>query len=207
MQSVVGVHPRFHTQVVALTRRSLSTTLGATLKPLNIILTTSLAAILGLLWFQIGSSHPHMADSADDVISIIFCLTGQWVWGPAFTTLNAFPQDRDVLVKELASDTYSVEAYFISKIVTEIPVSTILPSVYYLVNIIPLVLSQRRSLALFCLHVTNHTISASLSNDVSPAEWGGEGPYSLTYQRISHKITECHHITTVPLLCFRFSGL
>ena len=47
--------------------------------------------------------------------------------------MAAFPKDRDVLVKELASEAYSVEAYFLAKSICELPVSTVLPFAFYVV--------------------------------------------------------------------------
>lgn len=123
----------FLTQVKTLTSRSLANAKGTFLKPLDWILVLSLACIWGFLWYGAARSAKRRGKHASDIVSICFFFVAQWSWGPSFQQIGAFPSERDVLAKELASESYSIEAWFISKQIAEIPISALLPAVFYLV--------------------------------------------------------------------------
>ena len=101
---------------------------------MNKIAVQGLASIFGVLWFGIARGSGFCrAEVADDVLSILFFCVAQWTWGPAMQQVAAFPRDRDVLVKELAAEAYTVEAYFLARGICELPVSTVLPLAFYVV--------------------------------------------------------------------------
>lgn len=123
----------FSVQVSALTRRGFLNAKGTILKPLDWVLVLSLALVWGLLWYGVARDETSRGKHADDIVSICFFFVAQWSWGPAFQHLGAFPAERDVLAKELASEAYSIEAFFVSKQLAEIPISALLPAAFYAV--------------------------------------------------------------------------
>lgn len=51
-----------------------------------------------------------------------------------FTSLTAFPSERDVILKERASQSYRLSAYFMAKTTADAPVRLILPLLYMIVS-------------------------------------------------------------------------
>jgi ABC-type multidrug transport system permease subunit len=51
-----------------------------------------------------------------------------------FTALTAFPSERDVILKERASGSYHLSAYFMAKTTADAPVRLILPFLYVVVS-------------------------------------------------------------------------
>jgi len=158
-----SVKAPFSIQLEALTRRAFVTAKGTVLKPLDWILVLSLASIWGWLFFDVGRTAKKRGRHAADIVSIIFFFVAQFSWGPAFQQVTSFPAERDVLTKELASQTYSIEAWFISKQIAEIPVSTLLPLAFYIV-VFPLVGLPIMSLpATYAVTLLHSWVSTSLA--------------------------------------------
>ena len=129
----------FRQQAFALTKRNFSNAKGTVLKPTRWFSVLSLAVIWGILYWSISrGGNAKRGKNSADMISIVYFFVSQWAWGPSFQTVGAFPAERDVLTKELASELYSIEAYFLSKQIAEIPLSTVLPFAFYVV-IFPMV--------------------------------------------------------------------
>lgn len=85
-------------------------------------------------------------------ISIIFFFVAQWSWAPLFQAstfltfslppfqrrpppplpssqvITNFPLERDVLTRERASDSYPISGWFTAKMLSELPLSWILPA-------------------------------------------------------------------------------
>lgn len=64
-----------------------------------------------------------------------------------FTSLTAFPSERDVILKERASGSYHLSAYFLAKTTSDAPVRLILPFLYMVISYWMIGLS--RSFAVF----------------------------------------------------------
>jgi len=157
----------FSLQVSALCRRAFVNSRGTVLKPLDWALVVSLAAIWGVLWFQVAKNDAARRRHASDVVSICFFFVAQWSWGPAFAQLAAFPPERDVLAKELASETYTIEAFFVAKQLAELPVSALLPAAFYAV-VWPLVALPLRALPLcYLVSLLESWVAASLAQALS----------------------------------------
>ena len=128
----------FGIQVNALTRRAFVNLRRTILKPLRWAMVLTLAGIFGWLWFSTARTKKERGHHAADLVSIVYMIVAQWSWGPSLQTVGLFPAEREVLTKELASQAYSIEAYFLSKQIAEVPISMLLPLVFHLV-LFPLV--------------------------------------------------------------------
>jgi len=122
----------FSTQVRLLVWRGLVNAKTTYLSRTEWILVMTLAVIWGLLWWGVGSPGAR-SDHIDDIVSVTFFVAAQFSWGPAFQQLGNYPTERDVLVKERASEVYSLSAWFCAKNVCELPVATLQPACFLLV--------------------------------------------------------------------------
>ena len=83
-----------------------------------------MSAVGGLIFFQVGKTHE--SDGTPDLSShfgamMMMCIQG--MFGAAQPILLTFPLERPIFIRENAAWTYSVVPYFVSKMITELPVS------------------------------------------------------------------------------------
>ena len=90
------------------------------LRPIEWLLVGLLAAVFGMLWWQIGIHRDEPKRQAD-YVSLIFFFVAQWSWAPLFQVIGNFPSERDVLTRERASESYSVTSWYLSKLCAELP--------------------------------------------------------------------------------------
>ncbi|KAJ4801636.1 ABC transporter family protein [Rhynchospora pubera] len=76
----------------------------------------------GIIWFQ---SRRHVQDQ----IGLIFFIVGLWNYLPVFQALYTFPQEREMLNKERSSRMYRLSSYFIARLVGDLPMELIMPTV------------------------------------------------------------------------------
>ena len=60
-------------------------------------------------------------------IGLVFFIAVFWGFFPVFTTIFTFPQERAMLAKERAVDMYRLSAYFMARILSDLPLDLILP--------------------------------------------------------------------------------
>lgn len=82
------------------------------------------ALILGLLWWQ---SRIDTAKGLQDQIGLVFFIAVFWGFFPVFTAIFTFPQERAMLAKERAVDMYRLSAYFMARILSDLPLDLFLP--------------------------------------------------------------------------------
>ncbi|KAI9096775.1 hypothetical protein K1719_025954 [Acacia pycnantha] len=87
----------------------------------------STAIIVGLLWWNSGSSSLH------DQAGLLFFLSVFWGFYPLFTAVFMFPQERAMLVKERSIDMYKLSAYFLAKNTSDVPMELLMPPVFTLI--------------------------------------------------------------------------
>ncbi|KAK9152653.1 hypothetical protein Sjap_000133 [Stephania japonica] len=80
------------------------------------------ALICGLLWWK--------SKNFQDRIGLLFFYTGFWSFFPVFQAIFTFPQERSMLTKERSSGMYRLSAYFISRIVGDLPMELVLPTAF-----------------------------------------------------------------------------
>jgi len=118
------------TQYYVLTHRALKNSRSAIFTPLNLIKSVALGAVAGLIWFRMEYTEGNL----NDIRSYYFFTMTFWVFDSMFTALTAFPSERRVIMKERASASYHLSAYFMAKTTSDAPVRLILPLLYMTVS-------------------------------------------------------------------------
>ncbi|KAK7405211.1 hypothetical protein VNO78_06410 [Psophocarpus tetragonolobus] len=82
------------------------------------------ALIAALLWYKSDISH------LQDQIGLLFFLNGFWGSMPLFLAIFTFPQERMMLEKERSSGMYRLSSYFMSRMVGDLPMELVLPTIF-----------------------------------------------------------------------------
>jgi len=107
----------------------------------NIVATVVLALFIGLgIWHNIGTSQ---ASIATRVPSLFFAAVSQGVLS-SLQTVNSFPKERVVMIRERAAGTYYVSSYFMAKTAVDMAFQLMGP-VLFAILIYPLIGYQPRA--------------------------------------------------------------
>lgn len=117
-------------QLRILCRRSFVLRRGETFQSVNLVQTVILAFALGFIWYQLGNDE----GTIDERLGVLFFTCTYWMFNPAFNAMYVFPMERGVLMKERATGSYRMSAYFISKTISEVPFLFLYPTVYIIIN-------------------------------------------------------------------------
>ena len=118
------------TQYYILMHRALKNSRSAIFTALNLVKSVAIGLVAGLLWFQMEYSERNV----DDIRSYYFFTMTFWVFDSMFNALTAFPDERTVILKERASGSYHLSAYFLAKTTSDAPVRLLLPFIYMTVS-------------------------------------------------------------------------
>lgn len=66
-------------------------------------------------------------------IGLLFHMVGFWGFFPLLQAIFTFPQERTMLTKERSSRTYRLSSYFLSRIVGDLPLELILPTIFLMI--------------------------------------------------------------------------
>jgi hypothetical protein len=91
-----------------------------------------LTAVCSGLWWQ-AAVDPN-TDRITDIQGYLFCTSVFWGFWPLFNALCTFPSERSVLMKERASGSYRLSAYFVAKTLSDVPLYTSMPGVYAVIT-------------------------------------------------------------------------
>ncbi|KAF6163168.1 hypothetical protein GIB67_025032 [Kingdonia uniflora] len=80
--------------------------------------------LAGLLWWH--SSVAHLQDQ----VGLLFFMSGFWGFFPLFEAIFTFPQERMMLTKERSSGMYRLSSYFMARIVGDLPMELVLPTIF-----------------------------------------------------------------------------
>ncbi|KAF7822749.1 ABC transporter G family member 9 [Senna tora] len=110
------------------------------------------AFLSGLFWYKSHILH------LQDQIGLIFFIVGFWSFLPLHQAIFTFPQERMMLKKERCCGMYRLSSYFFSKIVADLPMELILPTIflfisYFLAGLKPNVLNFLYTLFTLLLNV------------------------------------------------------
>lgn len=117
-------------QYRVLVHRSLKNSRSAIFTPINLVKSCALGLVSGLLWFQMEYTEARVFDRS----SYFFFTMTFWVFDAMFQSFLTFPSERTVILKERASGSYQLSAYFMGKTTSEMPARLVLPMLYMIIS-------------------------------------------------------------------------
>ncbi|XP_021808246.1 ABC transporter G family member 9-like [Prunus avium] len=111
-------------QFSVLLKRGLKERRHESFSGLQIGQVVAVALLAGLLWWQSNFSH------LQDQTGLLFYVCEFWGFLPMLQAIFTFPQERKMLEKERSSGTYRLSSYFISRIVADLPMELVLPTLF-----------------------------------------------------------------------------
>ncbi|WCJ44159.1 ABC-2 type transporter family protein [Euphorbia peplus] len=115
-------------QFSILLQRSLKERKHEAFNTLRVFQVVTAAILAGLMWW-----HSDFRD-IQDRLGLFFFMSIFWGVFPSFNAVFAFPQDRAIFMKEKASGMYTLSSYFMSRIVGDLPMELILPTIFLTVT-------------------------------------------------------------------------
>ncbi|XP_028782874.1 ABC transporter G family member 25-like [Neltuma alba] len=115
-------------QFSILLHRSLKERRHESFNTLRVSQVVASALLAGSLWW-----HSHYTN-IQDRLGLLFFISIFWGVFPAFNSVFAFPQERPIVTKERASGMYTLSSYFTARIVGDLPMELLLPTVFLIVT-------------------------------------------------------------------------
>lgn len=107
-----------------LFQRSLKERRHESFNSLRVSQVIAAALLAGIMWW-----HSDYRD-VQDRLGLLYFISIFWGVFPSFNAVFAFPQDRAIFMKERASGMYSLSSYFLSRIIGDLPMELILPTIF-----------------------------------------------------------------------------
>ncbi|CAN4102863.1 unnamed protein product [Withania somnifera] len=113
-------------QCVVLFRRGLKERKHESFSALKIGQVFAVAILCALLWWR--------SSDIEDQIGLLFFYSSFWGFYPLFQAIFTFPQERMMLEKERSSGMYRLSSYFMSRIVGDLPMELVLPTIFVIIT-------------------------------------------------------------------------
>ncbi|KAG4395178.1 hypothetical protein AAZX31_20G161800 [Glycine max] len=115
-------------QFSILLQRSLKERKHESFNTLRVCQVIAAALLAGLMWWH--SDYRNIQDR----LGLLFFISIFWGVFPSFNSVFAFPQERTIFMKERASGMYTLSSYFMARIVGDLPMELILPTIFLIVT-------------------------------------------------------------------------
>lgn len=115
-------------QFSILLQRSLKERKHESFNTLRVFQVIAAALLAGLMWWH--SDYGNIQDR----LGLLFFIAIFWGVFPSFNSVFAFPQERAIFVKERASGMYTLSSYFMARIVGDLPMELLLPTIFLIVT-------------------------------------------------------------------------
>lgn len=115
-------------QFSILLQRSLKERKYESFNTLRVFQVVAAALLAGLMWWH--SDYKNIQDR----LGLLFFISIFWGVFPSFNSVFAFPQERAIFVKERASGMYTLSSYFMARIVGDLPMELLLPTVFLIIT-------------------------------------------------------------------------
>ncbi|KGN44483.1 ABC transporter G family member 25 [Cucumis sativus] len=115
-------------QLSILLQRNLKERKHETFNALRVFQVITAAMLAGLMWW-----HSDFRD-IQDRLGLLFFISIFWGVFPSFNAVFAFPQERAIFLKERASGMYTLSSYFMARIIGDLPMELILPTIFLTVS-------------------------------------------------------------------------
>ncbi|CAL5387686.1 unnamed protein product [Camellia sinensis] len=112
------------TQFTILFHRSLKERRHEAFDSLRVFQVLFASLLAGSMWW-----HSDVRN-IEDRLGLLFFFTVFWGVLPSFNAVFAFPQERAIFMKERASGMYTLSSYFMARIVGDLPMELILPTIF-----------------------------------------------------------------------------
>lgn len=120
----------WNTQFKTLTSRALKKNKATLFSPLNLIKTVLLGAVVGIVYFNLSYTEK----DAYNVFSYFFLVMLTWIMLSMSMAVFTFPTERVIILKERATASYRLSAYFMAMTVADLPVTLTMPLIYMIVS-------------------------------------------------------------------------
>ncbi|XP_022936361.1 ABC transporter G family member 25-like [Cucurbita moschata] len=111
-------------QLSILLQRNLKERKHETFNGLRVFQVITAAMLAGLMWW-----HSDFRD-IQDRLGLLFFISIFWGVFPSFNAVFAFPQERAIFLKERASGLYTLSSYFMARVIGDLPMELILPTIF-----------------------------------------------------------------------------
>lgn len=111
-------------QFSILLQRGLKERRHETFNYLRVFQVIAASLLAGSMWW-----HSDYRD-IQDRLGLLFFISIFWGVFPSFNAVFAFPQERAIFMKERASGLYTLSSYFMARIVGDLPMDLILPTLF-----------------------------------------------------------------------------
>ncbi|KAK3016715.1 hypothetical protein RJ639_007527 [Escallonia herrerae] len=111
-------------QFCILLQRSLKERRHETFNSLRVFQVIAASLLAGFMWW-----HSDFHD-IQDRLGLLFFISIFWGVFPSFNAVFTFPQERAIFMKERASGMYTLSPYFMARVVGDLPMELILPTLF-----------------------------------------------------------------------------
>ncbi|XP_027361464.1 ABC transporter G family member 21-like [Abrus precatorius] len=111
-------------QFKVLLKRGLKERRHESYSGLRIFQVLSVSILSGLLWWHSDPLH------VQDQVGLLFFFSIFWGFFPLFNAIFAFPLDRPMLMKERSSGMYHLSAYYMARMIGDLPMELVLPTIF-----------------------------------------------------------------------------